>query len=1164
MGVVGCDDAPVTTTDVVGCGDTCDDGPDGTDGVTEVSLTCGDGTVDSGEECDDGNTTNGDGCSASCFNESGSCGDGTVDQGESCDDGNLLAGDGCSADCLSNETCGNNVVDLAAGEACDDGNTTDGDGCSSLCASPGCGDGTKDLTEVCDDGNHSDGDGCNAACTSNETCPNGIVDLGESCDDGNSAAGDGCSPDCGLASCGDGVVDAGEACDDGNTTAGDGCNATCTSDESCANGITDAGESCDDGNASSGDGCSATCQSEVCGNGALDGAEVCDDGNTAAGDGCSANCLSDESCGNGIVDVTELCDDSNTTAGDGCSASCQTEACGNGTVDPGELCDDGNTLAGDGCSANCLSDESCGNGILDSAAGEACDDGNTVDGDGCQSNCALAACGDGVLDTGEVCDDGNNTDADGCSAACTSNESCGNGIVDGPVGEACDDGGVVAGDGCSPTCHVESCGNGVVDFGEVCDDSNLTSGDGCSADCHSNESCGNGYVDTAKGELCDDGGLVAGDGCSASCLTEICGNSIVDPGEVCDNGNTVSGDGCSADCLSNETCGNGIVDPGTEACDTSGQSATCDADCTLVTCGDGTVNSAAGEMCEDGNFNNGDGCSANCLSNETCGNGYTDSGLGEVCDDSNIVSGDGCAANCRSDESCGNSIVDIFETCDDGNTVDDFTCAANCFLMCPPGYGECSGGTSTYCSPFGDVVLTEYCDPLQGLTCTQGLCAGACGLNTLGKSYIGCDYYPTITNNVVGTNFDFAVAVSNSGTSTANIAVTQGATTITTTMVAPQDIAIIRLPWVTELKIASTTMVVDGAYRLRTDQPVTVYQYNPLDYTNGPGSFSYTNDASLLLPTNTWTGEYLVVARNTLGGGPGIYAITAREDNTIVTLAPSASGGIVVAGAGVAANGTGTVTLNEGDVLHIGSATGGGSPDVSDVTGTRVSANKQVQVIGAHSCTYIPYNVLACDHIEEAMAPVETLGRQYLVAPPLITPTTSKANMVRVIASESNTALTYDPPQAGAPATLANAGDYYEFDQTLATFMITSDKKVAVAQYMLGQEAGGGTGDPAFTMAVPVLQYRTNYLFHAPTNYEANYVNITAPTGAVVTLDGATVAGFTAIGSTGYDVAKVQLGAGVNGNHTITSPQKIGISVYGYGQYTSYWYPGGLDLAELN
>jgi hypothetical protein len=28
----------------------------------------------------------------------------------------------------------------------------------------------------------------------------------------------------------------------------------------------------------------------------------------------------------------------------------------------------------------------------------------------------------------------------------------------------------------------------------------------------------------------------------------------------------------------------------------------------------------------------------------------------------------------------------------------------------------------------------------------------------------------------------------------------------------------------------------------------------------------------------------------------------------------------------------------------------------------------------------------------------------------------------------------------------------------------------------------------------------------------------------------------------------------------ITSSQPFGISVYGHGQDTSYWYPGGLDL----
>lgn len=59
---------------------------------------CGDGNVDPGEECDDGNRTGGDGCSASCTVES-YCGDGNVDPGEQCDDGNNADGDGCSATC---------------------------------------------------------------------------------------------------------------------------------------------------------------------------------------------------------------------------------------------------------------------------------------------------------------------------------------------------------------------------------------------------------------------------------------------------------------------------------------------------------------------------------------------------------------------------------------------------------------------------------------------------------------------------------------------------------------------------------------------------------------------------------------------------------------------------------------------------------------------------------------------------------------------------------------------------------------------------------------------------------------------------------------------------------------------------------------------------------
>ena len=62
--------------------------------------------------------------------------------------------------------------------------------------------------------------------------------------------------------------------------------------------------------------------------------------------------------------------------------------CGNGIQDPGEVCEDGNTEDGDGCSADCLSDESCGNGIVDIAAGETCEDGNDNPADGCDA-CTL-------------------------------------------------------------------------------------------------------------------------------------------------------------------------------------------------------------------------------------------------------------------------------------------------------------------------------------------------------------------------------------------------------------------------------------------------------------------------------------------------------------------------------------------------------------------------------------------------------------------------------------------------------------------------------------------------------------------------------------------------------------------------------------------------------
>jgi cysteine-rich repeat protein len=129
------------------------------DGSIPPASVCGNGRLEASETCDDGNTTAGDGCDATCRREA-YCGDGTTNAGEVCDDGNNRSNDGCRSDCRSNETCGNEVIDYARGEVCDGG-----DLCSEDCLSiMGCGDETLTAPEECDDGGVMRWDGCGADC----------------------------------------------------------------------------------------------------------------------------------------------------------------------------------------------------------------------------------------------------------------------------------------------------------------------------------------------------------------------------------------------------------------------------------------------------------------------------------------------------------------------------------------------------------------------------------------------------------------------------------------------------------------------------------------------------------------------------------------------------------------------------------------------------------------------------------------------------------------------------------------------------------------------------------------------------------------------------------------------------------------------------------------
>jgi cysteine-rich repeat protein len=117
-------------------------------GQTAAPLRCGDGSVDPGEECDDGNSNDLDACSRQC--RRARCGDGVQQEGEACDDGNIANNDACvSLECAP-ATCGDGYIredlpeDDPAYEACDDGNAVPDDGCDQ-CRANGDTDGDEVL-----------------------------------------------------------------------------------------------------------------------------------------------------------------------------------------------------------------------------------------------------------------------------------------------------------------------------------------------------------------------------------------------------------------------------------------------------------------------------------------------------------------------------------------------------------------------------------------------------------------------------------------------------------------------------------------------------------------------------------------------------------------------------------------------------------------------------------------------------------------------------------------------------------------------------------------------------------------------------------------------------------------------------------------------------------
>lgn len=637
----------------------------------------------------------------------------------------LVSGDGCNANCKY-EACGDGEVQEEIGEECDDGGTCD------------------NLSEKC---NFRLGLTCpqffhcesmrDVPCVNQYDCP-----VGDKCIPGSLTPycipeeGDGCSllceeEDISHLLCGNGMVDQDEQCDDGGICVGgrhDG--VDCGVINSFGVNISISLDECDSGGGTctpqGGDGCTEECKLEVCGNEVVDPGEECDTG---------ANCMHFVDGDWEVRDCTEYFNPNLPNGGanipqnpicvnfagertpcevridDECSRSCEDVVCGDCRLaDPQEGCDDGNDISGDGCSEQCSVENTCGNRIIECY--EECDEGKvcvpqhgipygdctddpTVCGPGavcttfqqgeCSEHCRWG--GDPALAPGFFCGDGQ---FDGVCEQCDNGMQCEDGAAC-VWGVPCLDGSKClprSGDGCSSRCRIEECGNCIQDVGEECDDGNRIDDDGCNNECKGigESQCGNGIRE--GDEECDDGGWCHNLALSCSIYDEEpCGVAFY----TCSR----SGGACfkQSDCDPDGECINVAPECIQDACDG------CDNNCRFsptndFACGNGIKQ--CDEECDDGNLDDGDGCTSLC-EKEFCGDGQTQEDLGEECDmgmGNSDVLPDSCRTNCKKPH-CGDGIIDSNEQCDFPTCPDGTPCTS---------HSDCDG---FWCYARGDFGCTR-------------------------------------------------------------------------------------------------------------------------------------------------------------------------------------------------------------------------------------------------------------------------------------------------------------------------------------------------------------------------------------------------------------------------------------------------------------------------
>jgi hypothetical protein len=565
---------------------------------------------------------------------------------------------------------------------------------------------------------------------------------------------------------------------------------------------------------------------------------------------------------------------------------------------------------------------------------------------------------------------------------------------------------------------------------------------------------------------------------------------------------------------------------------------------------------------------------------------------------------------------CGSCFGNEFTGCDDaGNPLAPVPCVEP--QICAPGFGcadcvpggtGCVGNEVHECDADGKPTgpLVETCDGDAGLTCDKGECKTGCEIAADSPSNVGCEFWAVDLDQQDGFNdpasIPWGLAFSNTGDIAANITIEindapygepVSLTVVEQETVPPNSLLALNMPTreldcgVMPNDYASPgTCLSSRAFRIRSSAPIIAYQFNVFEN-------SYSNDASLLLPTKALGTKYRV-----LGWGAGhpvkidfgfdildrsYVTIVGTEEGTQVTVNPSwrIKGNPPIDA--TPAGGTITVNLGPFDVLNLETDDGTFQDPVetiTDLSGTAVTSTKPVAVFTGVESTAAPGwveiptypgwsddDTCCLDHLEDQLFPLESVGKNYVItrSPVRSTGGYREPDVIRFVGAAETATITTTLPAPFDQFTLQPGEVRTTWAQN--NFTAVGDKPFILGQFLISQGyvQGALTGDPALTIFPPVEQYRSDYLILTPPSWSTNWVVISAPVGSDVQLDGASTAGCTTepaglVNGVDYQSRICPVSTGV---HRITSSERFGVVEYGYGNAGSYALVGGADVKPI-